>query len=481
MPDGGIWLSLSSLRTLSYNMPILTIDARDFFRGISTSNELGDGGFSPDSKGVNLFASPGLLLPGQAPVDAAGAAAATKGIFGWCPQSSNSDVAFGIGANNTDDGKLYTVGPTGAVALNVTEATRDYIAGRSDIIRYAGLPFVTSTTGIGIGNATGTTLDPAWWTTTLGKTALGINDPHPMIEYGGILYIADGRYIHSWDGSTGTYNALDLPVGYVITALANYGNLIFIAAANTSIGDAADASNVRIFTWDGYSASFLDEFVVQERIDALIPFGGTLFVTTKKYFGYFTGSTVSPLHPLTSSVYKYQVAVTNDRLYMVQGADILCYGNPSIARPKFFSFPLKHPSSLTSIASFQAGKLIYSYASTTGGWSNVNGSDQTGNVFYGNKIPFGRQVRIRSVIVESEALASGSVIDVAYLDDTGSTVTVGAYSHAARGAISKFKFDLFNKTPTVTIQPKITFTTGPNKGIRRIHVYYEPSELKENK
>jgi len=61
-------------------MPILTIDAKDFFRGVSTTDELADGGFSPLSKGINLFASPGLLLPGKNP-SSGGSNDETNGIF----------------------------------------------------------------------------------------------------------------------------------------------------------------------------------------------------------------------------------------------------------------------------------------------------------------------------------------------------------------------------------------------------------------
>lgn len=461
-------------------MAKITIDARDWFRGVSTTNELADGGFSPLSKGINLFASPGLLLPGPAPTDFSGTPDISKGLFAFAPTSSNSSVGHGLGANNNDDGKFTLLDPTGAIVVT-SDTGRNYVPIQSDMVRYGNEYFYTSQQTAGKSSLTFGANDFNWWTGTLGLIAFGVASIHKTTEYDGILYFSDGRYVHSWDGSAATYNALELPAGYEISDFVTYNNLLFIAASQTAIGDIADASNCRIFTWDGLSASFLDEILIQDSITAFLPFGGTLFVTTKKFFGYFTGSTVSPLYPLTTPVYKYQAAITQDRLYMLQGTDVLCYGNPVISRPKFFSFPLKHASSLIGITSFQTGKLIYAYASKVGSFTDVNGSDQAGGIFYANRIPFDGQAKIRSITLEHEALASGSSQTIEYIDDIQTTRAVGTLSFAAFGAVTKHRFDVLSKPATLTAQLKITFGVVPNKGIRRIHIVYDPSEIKENK
>lgn len=465
-------------------MPILTIDAKDFFRGVSTTDELADGGFSPLSKGINLFASPGLLLPGRAPTDSAGSVS-TGGIFAWSTHHTNISpgIGRGVGNNASLDGKFFTLADGGGATLMASDTGRDYKPNETDLIRFgtSNEQFSTSQTNIGKSDYEFGVNDFTWWTVTLGKTALGAGVPHHFVQYGSFLYITDGRYLHSWDGATGTYNALDLPDGYVITDITVYNNLIFMAAAKFDPLGGGESINCRIFTWDSISDSFLDEFPVQERIDSLIVFGGTLMVTTQRYIGYFTGSTISPLYPLTTNVYKYQWAITNDRLYLLQDTDVLCYGNPVMSRPKFFSFPLRHTSSLIGITSYRSGKIVYSLASAAGSWSDVNGSDKTGDIYYGNRIAFGRLVKIRAVIVESEALSSGSDIDLAYINDTATTKTVGSYDFATLGAVLRHQFDLFNHAPTFTFQPKITFTATTNKGIRRIHVWYEATELKPNK
>lgn len=470
-------------------MPRVTIDAKDFFRGMSTTDELADGGFSPRSKGINLFAKPGLVLPGQAPVDVAASPDISNGIFGWDAVSSAGFFGRAIGSNSSKDGKFYLIDATGAIGATTTDTSKDYTPNISDlaIFNYAvgtgGQAFVTSETDVFKAADDFSAGDPTWWTVTLGKTAMNAFSPHHIIEYGGILYWSDGKYIHSWDGSTGTYNALDLPTGYIIDDLRVHNNLIYIAASPSTRFNMNVVSRSRIFTWDGFSDSFIDEFPIQERILTLIPFGGTLFLTTSKYFGYFTGATISPLYPLTSNVNKYQVAVTNDRLYMLQGQDVICYGNPIFSRPKFLSFPLQHPQSLISLGCIQTGSLVYSYAGKMGAWSDVNGFDQTGNTFYVNRLPLGGNARIKGMIVECEALASGTVETIAYIDDSQTSMSVGTLSFASFAATTRRVFELWTgrvKRPTLTCQPTVTFTTGPNKGIRRIHIEYEASELKAN-
>lgn len=466
-------------------MPILTIDARDWFRGISTSDELADGGFSPLSKGINLFAMAGLLLPGPAPLDVGTSSLTTKGVFAWSTHHTNVSPGIGraLGANSSDDGKFFTMDDAGTPTLAASDTSRDYKVNESDMIRYGASneQFTTSTTDVAKSNFDFSSNDFNWWRTTLGLTTLVSGVPHHFCQYGTILYFSDGRYIHSWDGTTGTYNALDLPVGYVITDIRVYQNLIFIAAAKFDPLGGGESTDCRIFTWDGFSDSFLDELPVQEKIDSLIVFGGTLFVTTASYVAYFTGSTISPLYPLTSNVYKYQFAITKDRLYLLQGADVLCYGNPILSRPKFFSFPLKYTGNLVGITSYRSGKIVYASSTQFGSWSDVNGSNQAGGIFYGNRLPFGAQVRIRAVILEHEALASGSSVTIEYIDDQQVARSVGTLSFAAFGAVTKHRFNTFNKPATLTLQSKLTFGVIPNKGIRRIHIWYEPSELRENK
>ena len=168
-------------------MPILTIDAKDFFRGVSTTDELADGGFSPLSKGINLFASPGLLLPGKNPSNSSGDVS-TGGIFAWSTHHTNISpgIGRGVGNNGSYDGKFFTLSDAGAATLMASDTGRDYKPNETDLIRFgtSNEQFSTSQTNIGKSDYEFGVNDFTWWTVTLGKTALGAGVPHHFVQYG---------------------------------------------------------------------------------------------------------------------------------------------------------------------------------------------------------------------------------------------------------------------------------------------------------
>ncbi len=466
-------------------MPFLTIDAKTFLKGMSISDELSDGGFSPLSKGINLFAKPGLILPGPAPVDQS-SAVDVGGIFAWSTHVANLSpgIGRGVGSDVNNHGKFFLLNDSGGATLACSDAAHIYKARITDLIRYGSSndQFVTSDGDIAKLNFDFSAQDFTWWHTTLGKTNLKSGVPHRLVQFGAILYITDGNLIHSWDGSAGAESVLDLPDNYVINDMVSFNNALYIAASRFDPLGGGEATDCRIFTWDGFSPSFIEEYVVQENIDTLIVFGSALFLTTRTYVGYWTGSTVSPLYLLTSSVYKHQVAITMDRLYLLQGGDLLCYGNPSIAHTKFFSFPISNPNSLIGITSYRRGKIVYAYASHSGGYSDVNGSDQTGKTFYSNKVFLGKHASLNKLLIESEALASGSDIGVTYLDSRGTinTMPAGGYTFTSRGGISFFTFNFPLLNVTFIVQLQLTFNGNP-KGVRRVQFDYDYSEFKGNK
>lgn len=467
-------------------MPWLTIDARDFLRGISTYDELSDGGYSPSSKGINPFVSPGLIKPGAAISSGASTlTGAADGLFGWSTWHTNvaPGITRAIGGSGSSnfDGKFYTMSDTGALTLGATDASRDYKPGISSMIRYKGNFYITSTTDIAMCNFDFSTNDFVYWRTTKGRTALQSGYPHPMCVYGDILYIADGRYLHKIDGTTATEQVLILPEDYVISDLEVYNNKIFMAAAKyQALAEDVPATEARVFTWDSLPSSFVDEFPLQDPIDTLKTFGGALMVFTQTTFGYWNGGTINPLRQITNRVYKYRVSITKDRLYYADGTSIVCFGNPSVTNPRFFSIPLEAEGSITALFCPRPGKIIVSSLTTTYGTDNIDQSTATGKIFYSNKYNLRYYSKIKEVIVVTEALASGSDIDLAYLDSVEAVRTIGSYDFATLGAVSFRRFEVNNDIPTFTFQLKATFTATPNKGIRRVFVRYEPTGDKPN-
>lgn len=88
--------------------------------------------------------------------------------------------------------------------------------------------------------------------------------PHPMVVGDdGILYIANGNNLASFNQSGTTFNssALDLPTGYIIRSFAKTDNFLVIYANRPSIsGSTYYRTECTAFFWDYVSSSFIYAF-----------------------------------------------------------------------------------------------------------------------------------------------------------------------------------------------------------------------------
>lgn len=458
-------------------MPRISLDASQWFKGASTTNELSDGGFSPNSKPINLYSVPGVARPNSGVVSASSQFLA-NGVFGWATPPGAATTQYGLSSNASLDGTVYSMSASSIGSVSTVygpDTGRDYAAGYSDLIYYKGSYFYTSKTDIAKDG------DFDWWTSTLGLTALGNTNYHLLFVYGDILYITDGRYVHSWDGSAGVYNALDLPQDFRITAGTVFDDSIYLAADLFQDNSAGSRTGTaRIYTWDGFSPSWISEEKIDEHISVLHPYGGTLFLATGTHFGYFNGKAVVPLRLLTSVVLKHQITTVRDVILIVQGSDILAYGNPIPGRQRFFSFPCQADSTIQGIhALLSTGVFSGSLGSTQVRFDLLGtGTTAANSPFESNKINLGEYSFIKKITVQLyNAVASGEAIDVTYTDSAGGSRTVGTIMNDSHNGLREVVFDVGNELATFTVQPKISFTQGGNtNGIRRFHVDYDFSE-----
>lgn len=438
-----------------------TLDARTFLRGVSTSDETQDGGFSPSSKGVQIFVTAGLVHSGATFANEWSAAIQSNGYFAFTNWHTTASPGLGraLSSNASFDGYFCQLNDTsGQPTVSATDTGRDYKPGISDMLKYQSSIFTTSTTNVALSTFDFGTNDFTWWTVTRGHAALSSNVLwHGIVEYGGIMYIADGRYLHSWDGTTSTTQVLDLPDGMTITSMVVHNNLLTISAEfyfDNLVGNYYRGS--KIFTWDGFSPSWLSESDVNERIDTLLSDGGVLFATTPRFFGYFNGVSLVPLRKLTTQVRKYQITSARDRIYIAQGSDVLCYGNPILGRPRVFSYPLKFTATISSIYAYRDGYLTGSSSTSAIHCTNIDGTGGSSSILYSDKVPLGGYGTIRHIELETEVMASGDSFAVAYVDSRGTTKTVNTFSFASHGAKSFIGFDVLNGVSTYICQLKIT-------------------------
>lgn len=472
-------------------MPRITLDAAKWFRGASVADTLPSGGFSPLSTGIDLFRKPGCLTGGLSGNSGAGGNLLNDGVIAW---TKPADPNFSIGGSipvsyvlsrDTGSGGRVVTFQGGYTAITMaTDSMRSYLRGRSDIVLYNGELFATSTTNI----ARITGPDYTYWTTTLGLTAFGFASPHLFCEYEGILYITDGRYLHSYNGTTGTYNVFDLPVGYTITSICVYQGYLWIAAdpypgSNVAVlGGFDHHGQASIFVWDGYSPSWLQEHVINERISHMLVNRSTLFIFTRKSFGYWNGNALVDLYALTTQVQKHQVGAIRDRVLFVQGAKIVCYGNPVPGRQRFFSFPLRHPSG-TALGALLTGwgdgvlwfqNTNYFFASFPDSAAAVGASC----THIEDPILFRDYVYIRSItVVLDQSVTSTDNIAISYINSDGDTVSVGTINNTDHPGRREIVFDVENDKPCYFIQPQYVWAQGARAtGIRYVHIDYESAE-----
>jgi hypothetical protein len=169
------------------------------------------------------------------------------------------------------------------------------------------LYFITQTDVARYGPLDGTpAMTTNFWTSTLGKTALvdtqypvfrsSIEMPNhvPKVHLDNKLYFCDfkdgkGRihFIRTTKGTDegdtddgSTYNALDLPFGFMPTAIESYGTDIVIAAIQTS-NEVLTQGGSRLFFWNTVDESFYNEVIVPEPlVTALKNVNGILYVAT---------------------------------------------------------------------------------------------------------------------------------------------------------------------------------------------------------
>lgn len=466
-------------------MPRIILDAAKWLRGASVADTLANGGFSPSAQGVDLFRTPGTLKPGVANFGGSTISdMLSRGVLAWyVPRNpSGTHGLVVLTANSSDDGRIITLDGFSSSVTMASDTTRNYTKGYSDLISFKGSIFATSTTNI----ALSTGPDYTWWTGTLGLTALNSLYPHYMCEYEDEMYITDGRYIHKWNGAAGTYNALDLPEDYVATSICKHNGYLWIAAEYYQTNQTGSLhGKASIFIWDGYSPSWIDEKVVNERIDTLFPHRGVLYMTTRKTFGYWNGSAIVDLWPLPGQVLKHQIAAVRDRILFVTGnAYVTCYGHPIPGRQRFFSFPMieTQPVNWDAIATGW-GDSIRRFSGTTAYDDDfpATGSTTSNAVsFLDDPVFFGAYVKITGITVVLDAdVAAGEDLAISYINSNGDTVTVGTISNstATHTGRREIYFQVENDEPVFSIQPKYTWGGGARAtGIKYVIISYEPSE-----
>lgn len=464
----------------------MTFDSRMWLRGAASSDESLEGGFSPLTTAINPFEVPGLIKAGLNNIStASNGVSASETMFGSAFKDANSGTALSMFATADSGlvGRFYTVNyTTGAVTLAATDSTRQYNIGISDMVKFQGEIYTTSNQNVGKSNLDFSTNDFTWWTGTKGKAALTSGEFHGLFVHDDELYILDGRYIHKYDGTTISTNALDVGASMHITAACVHDGVIWFAVGPMVQGE------YNIFTrgcflrsWDGLQVSFDDDIPVTQPIVDLFSSNGTLFASTAFNLNIFTGSGIAPIRPLGIPIRKHTRAIIDDNIYYVDlhtkdGTDfyhIMCYGTPIAGKARVFYpvYALVSTSYFGLCAQVLNRLMLFDnrdvkiLSPRAGGLAN--------SIFRDIKRPLDTYGLIRFIEVETEPLTSGGSFDISYVNSQGNTIAVGTHSTVGKSVQG---FDVHSEVPTFIFQFSIIIN-GTN-GLRRVHVEYDPTEKK---
>lgn len=478
---------------------ILEINMQDLpIRGMSSSNDIADGAFSPSTDAVNLIASPGVLYAPALAVDSDTDTRLTGNIIASSPDDS---VYLGYERKMvTTDGKYYRYNGTKIpeAALR-TDAVNTYTQGFTDMITFKGETYVTTKEKL-VRWQEGITFNASFY--SFGSITGGSNIyPHPAIVYENNAYYADGCLLLQQTSAGGTpTTVLTLSSDQIIIALGvdpGSGRMLISTSNSLNSSDTLGAIN-KLLWYDGNSAKLDKSVIIEDMITGFQPVGGVVYVGYGTSLGYINGSGISFLRKLNNVTldnsllpYKHRMTCINKTLYVVDGTQILAYGEVLQGRKIFYYCYKNNINSNKPISIFNVGnnKLGISFDTNKFYTFNVVSVATTNTMaFMTNKYNFPRPILIRKIYLDyadaiannddnrslyyaTESVAIGGVL----LRVQGTTTGSGLKNSS--GSTVNFMDNVIGFSPTKIRWLQFRYNTGTtNYGLRRILVEYDVVE-----
>ncbi len=452
---------------------------------LSSYPSYGNKNMAGDMKNVNLI-DPNCVTQGP------GLATLTNGdqsgvvttlIKGILDKAVASDVSYAIGGN-----KLYKITSTEVVSDANFPHTIDHPSytneNGEDVAYFQGNLYYSynhSDGGdVGKYDISGNSFDDDWLSTTGGFSLQ--NAPHPMIVGGNdFLYVANGRYITSYDGETITEKDLDLPQNAVIQSLVWTLNRLWIAVNRPSL-TGSNKTIGSIYVWDGYSPSWEDEIRIKGKIGTLYVKDGVIYVfyqdvtSGNSKLGYFTGSHIRELVTFKGSLPAYY-QVTEYQNFLIWLSDNLIYAFGAVDKnlpSMLFQIASATYSNAGGLATPFGTPIVASYQDTN--YQLAKFSGYTTDCYWKSlmfEISDEEIGYIDKVIVNTKPLATGARVDVKITYNEGKgEKTLGSISYANDGNATRKVFKPHLKVENFRIE--LDWSNGSTSNpvsVRSIHIF----------
>lgn len=412
----------------------IVITAADILQGMSSSPDSGDGGFSPETTQVNPLITEGVLYAPAAPTDK------STNLAGNILASCEDPQVLGNARYFLDDAGKYYTWNTSTLTLKATDSTNTYVFGTSDFVPYMGA-FYATTANAATGDQVvlydgATTVTPTWWHTTKSQAYLNLACRHPLLVQNKTLYIGDKNLIHSWDNTNVVNSLLTLATDQSITALGTdptSGKMLVAVSTGTNYSNSQNTT-AYIGLYDGVNPTqFVRKIPVEEQIDAFYNVGGITFVTYGQNLGYFTGTGVKFLRRFknvtlngANLAYKHHITNILNTLYIVDGNQILAFGEIIKNQPVFYylyaNTPSGTPTNIGMIANVGNNILGIGY-STNKFFTLDTRSVASSNLstLYSKKYQFARPIEIETakVLYDTDIASGVTVANLYTIDHNG--------------------------------------------------------------
>lgn len=416
---------------------IIEVNFVDLVKGQSTSQELGDAGFSPLTDGVQLLALPGILYNPPIPTDY------SVGLIGEmvasCEDPSGSYARLFVSAGAVNAGRFYSMSTGYALTQRgSTDSTNQYIQGRTDMIAFDGEAYITNNATLVRWSSIGSldTIDPSFFS---------FNDatvPHPAITYNNFAYYGDGNLLLRQDAAnTSPVTILTLATGVIIVAIGidpGSGNLLLSLIGQPNLSDTIN-SGARVAFYDGFSTQVLRYVQVEDMVTAFAPTEGSLYCAYGQNFGLWNGSGITFKKRMnvnfdnTQLMYKQHFTSIGSTVFFIEKARVIAYGpvrqnGDNIFYPALTNSIGGSDVNLTHIVNVGSNQMAMSYASSQFAvWDSIGLHANTQN-FFSNNYNFDDEVWIRRarIIYESQVANGATPGDLTLYDQDGLITDINA-------------------------------------------------------
>lgn len=345
-----------------------------------------------------------------------------------------------------------------------------------DVCHYKGNVYYSFNEGVVQGDIgiydKATTFNDDWGSTVPSGAAQLQYGPHQIIVGGNdIMYIANGVYVASWDGTTFIPQALDLPTGAVVQSLAWNQDRLYIAA-NTSTLVGTNKPTASVYIWDTVSSSWETEIRLMGNVGALHNKNGTVFVwyrdmsdTTGGFkMGYINGAGITDIANYTGGVPAYyQVTDYKDFILWVSSDLIYAWGSGNKdLQVKLFQWADGGYSTVGGlVCPFGDIVLVASNQSTSYKVAKFSGYDVNSSW---KSLMFditwsGSISKIEKIRFNFEQLATGARVDWKLLNNRGETIYSDIISYAKLGAVTTAFYPLNGKVQE-NFRVELDYTNG---------------------